>query len=135
MKNICKKIANVLSYIYGTGIALSLLVAALSFIGYLVAFIIGGETATEICRVIYKEIYPHLFVFASVMVLLGVVKMYLNGEVAFALGKKKTDEQRNKEAQESLERNTNVLEGEEIIEEQEESDKKVEENVDKKGEE
>ena len=37
MKQFKEKLANILSWIYGIGIALSLLVGALSFVGYLVA--------------------------------------------------------------------------------------------------
>ena len=44
-----KRLINILSYIYGTGVALALLAGGLSFFGYLAAFCIGGETATAIC--------------------------------------------------------------------------------------
>lgn len=88
MKNTRMKIANVLAYIFGIGILISLFVGALSFVGYIVALIIGGDTATQICTVIYKNIYPILFSFTSVIVLLGLVKMYIAGEKSMAPKKK-----------------------------------------------
>lgn len=84
-----QKIADVLAYIYGVGILIALAVGGLSFLGYLVAFIIGGPTAAEICRVIHKEIYPILFYFSSSVVLLGLVKMYVAGEKSMVPGKRK----------------------------------------------
>ena len=78
--NLRQKTANVLSTIYGVGIMIALFAGGLSFLGYLAAFIIGGETATAICVFIYKTIYPILFYFSSSVVLFGLVKMYVAGE-------------------------------------------------------
>ena len=75
-----QKIANVLGTIYGIGILIALFAGGLSFLGYVVAFILGGETATAICVFIYKTVYPILFYFSSSVVLLGLVKMYVAGE-------------------------------------------------------
>lgn len=79
-KNIRAHIASVLEYIYGVGIMIALFTGAISFLGYLVAIMIGGDVATQICVVIYKKIYPILFTFSSSVVLLGLVKMYVSGE-------------------------------------------------------
>ena len=94
MKNVKNKIVNVMTYIYGTGILLALFVGALSFLGYVVAIIIGGETATEICTFIYKSFYPILITFTSCMVLFGLVKMYIAGEKALDNKKKKPQTQK-----------------------------------------
>lgn len=75
-----QKIANILGYIYGVGIIIALFCGGLSFLGYVAAFIIGGETATAICVFIYKTLYPILFYFSSSIVLLGLIKMYVAGE-------------------------------------------------------
>lgn len=82
------KIADIMSYIYGTGIAIALFVGALSFLGYLAAIIIGGEMATAICVFIYKKIYPALFAFSSITVLFGLLKMYIAGEKTMVPKKK-----------------------------------------------
>ena len=89
MKTVREKAANVLAYIYAVGIAVALFAGALSFLGYVVAIIIGGETATAICAFIYKQIYPVLFYISSVSVVLGLVKMYLSGEKTMVPTKKK----------------------------------------------
>lgn len=89
MKNICKKIANVLKTIFGYGIMISLFTGGLTFFGYVAALIIGGDVAAAICAVIYRYIFPAVIYLAVSMVLLGLVAMYLNGEVALTPEKKK----------------------------------------------
>ncbi len=89
MKNLCKKIADVLQIIFGYGIMICLFVGGLSFLGYLAALIIGGETAALICTFIYKTLYPYLVQLSTILVLLGLVKMYLCGEIALSSGKNK----------------------------------------------
>ena len=80
MKKIKERAATILKYIYGIGIFTALFVGAISILGYVAAFCIGGETATTICVFIYKEVYPIIIYVSSVSVLLGLVKMYLSGE-------------------------------------------------------
>ena len=95
MKKICKKIADVLKIIFGYGIMISLFAGGLTFFGYVAALIIGGDTATAICTFIYKDIIPIIIYLSVIMVLLGLVAMYLNGEVALTptKAKKQTSEQ------------------------------------------
>jgi len=90
MKEICKKISKVLKTIFGYGIMLCLFAGGLTFFGYVAAIIIGGETATAICVFIYKTIIPVIIYASTSLVLLGLVAMYLNGEVALTASKKKT---------------------------------------------
>ena len=89
MKKFREITAKVLSYIYGIGIALSLFGGALSVLGYIAAFIMGGETAAEICAFIYKNFYPIIIYMSSCSVLLGLVKMYVAGEKSLVPPKKK----------------------------------------------
>ena len=91
MKEICKKISAVLKTIFGYGIMICLFVGGLTFFGYLAALIIGGDTAAAICVFLYKTIIPWVIKISTVMVLLGLVAMYLNGEVALTSSKKKTE--------------------------------------------
>lgn len=88
MKEFCKKLSNILKTIFGYGIMVSLFAGGLTFFGYLVALIIGGDTATIICTVIYKSILPVIIYASVIMVLIGLVAMYLNGEVALTPEKK-----------------------------------------------
>ncbi len=88
-KAICKKISDFLRVIFGYGVMIALFAGGLTFFGYLAALFIGGETATAICVFIYKTIIPYIIKLSTVMVLLGLVVMYLNGEVALTSNKKK----------------------------------------------
>ena len=82
MKDFCVKLSNILRTIFGYGIMISLFAGGLTFFGYLAAIIIGGDVATAICTVIYKNIIPVIIYLSVIMVLLGLVSMYLNGEKA-----------------------------------------------------
>ena len=88
MKEFSKKLSNVLKTIFGYGIMASLFAGGLTFFGYVAALIIGGDTATAICTVIYKQIIPVIIYVSVIMVLLGLVAMYLNGEIALTPEKK-----------------------------------------------
>ncbi len=90
MKNIIAKISNVLRTIFGYGIMIALFAGGLTFFGYVAALIIGGDTAAVICEVIYKNIIPIIIKVSTIMVLLGLVVMYMNGEVALTSSKKKS---------------------------------------------
>jgi|GEM_PF-343683 len=88
MKAAMKKVSNVLKTIFGYGIMISLFAGGLTFFGYVAALIIGGETATAICAFIYKTITPIIVYLSTSMVLLGLVAMYLAGEMALTSQKK-----------------------------------------------
>ncbi len=85
MKEIFKKTSNILKKIFGYGILCCLFVGALTFFGYVIAVIVGGETAETICTIIYKGIFPVLIYCSSILVLVGLVAMYLAGEVALTV--------------------------------------------------
>ena len=88
LKEICKKISAVISTVFGYGIMVVLFAGGLTFFGYLAALIIGGDVAAAICTVIYKQIIPVIIKCSTVLVLLGLLAMYLRGEVALTPGKK-----------------------------------------------
>lgn len=92
MKEICKKISSILKTIFGYGIFICLFAGGLTFFGYLIAVILGGEAAALICDFIYKSITPYIIKTSTIMVLLGLVAMYLNGETALTSNKKKASE-------------------------------------------
>ena len=90
MKEMCKKLSAILRTVFGYGIMLCLFAGGMTFFGYLAALFIGGETATAICVFIYKTIIPVIIRASTILVLLGLVVMYLNGEVALTANKKET---------------------------------------------
>lgn len=87
MKEIKQKIANILQMIFGWGIFISLFVGGLTFFAYLIAFFVGGELAQNICYIVYKKIIPVLIYISTVSVIIGLIKMYLCGEVALSTKK------------------------------------------------
>ena len=89
MRNVLNKIVNVMKVVFGWGVMLSLFAGGLTFFGYLAALVIGGETATAICVFIYKTIIPIIIKCSTSLVLLGLLVMYLNGELALTSDKKK----------------------------------------------
>ena len=89
MKAFCKKVSDILKTVFGWGIMLCLFAGGLTFFGFVVALILGGDTGTAISLFISKEVFPVIINISTVMVLLGLVIMYLNGEVALTSGKKK----------------------------------------------
>ena len=96
MKKLCKKIADVLRVVFGYGILAGLFAGGLTFFGFVAAFIIGGDTATLICRVIYKDIFPVIVYSTTTMVLLGLLIMYLSGETALTVQKKREAKRKKK---------------------------------------
>ena len=86
MKEILKKISDVFKLIFGYGIMIVLFAGGLTFFGYFVALIIGGETATAICTWIYKSFVPAMIKASTILILFGLLTMYLAGEKALAPG-------------------------------------------------
>ena len=89
MREILKKVSNVCKWIFGYGIMITLFMGGLTFVGYLIALIIGGEVATAICTFISKQVNPIMIYTSTIMVLFGLLTMYLAGEKALTSEKKK----------------------------------------------
>lgn len=89
MKEFAKKLSDKLRLVFGYGIMVCLFAGGLTFFGYVAALIFGGDTALAISRFIYKDVFPIIFYIATILVLLGLVVMYLNGETALTVEKKK----------------------------------------------
>ena len=86
-------ISAVLKRIFGYGIMITLFAGGLTFFGYIAALIIGGNTAAAICTFIYKQFIPVVVYITSILVLLGLVAMYLNGEMALTAESKSKKKQ------------------------------------------
>ena len=88
MKEILKRLSDICKQIFGYGIMIVLFAGGLTFFGYVIALIIGGETATNICTWIYKSFIPVIIYASTILILFGLVTMYLAGEKALTPGKK-----------------------------------------------
>ena len=96
MKETLKKLSDVFKLIFGYGIMIVLFAGGLTFFGYLVALIIGGETATNICTWIYKSFVPVMIKTSTILILFGLLTMYLAGEKALTPGKKNMKKKKKK---------------------------------------
>ena len=89
MKEFLKKVSEVCKMIFGYGIMITLFVGGFTFFGYILALIVGGNLAAQICHVIYKQIVPVIIYISTSMILFGLFAMYLAGELALTPDKKK----------------------------------------------
>ena len=96
MKEKMKKISDVCKLIFGWGIMIVLFAGGLTFFGYMIALIIGGETATALCTWIYKSFIPVIIYASTILILFGLVTMYMAGEKAL-MPNRRSSTQRNGE--------------------------------------
>ena len=80
-----KKISKVLLTIFSVGAIATLFAGGLAFIGYVIALIIGGETATELCAFIHKEYFPWVIKICSISTGFGLIGMYLSKKKALSV--------------------------------------------------
>lgn len=85
MNGIRNRVARALAFVYSYGILLCLLAGGLTFFGYLAAIIIGGEIAEQICVFIFKRVFPIIITASTILVVVGLLKMYLAGETALSI--------------------------------------------------
>ena len=89
MKKLLDKVSVLCRWIFGYGIMIALFVGGLTFLGYLVALIVGGDIATTICSFIKEQVNPIITYLSTSMVLFGLLTMYLAGEKALTSEKQK----------------------------------------------
>ena len=77
-----KKASDVLLKIFAYGIIACLFAGGLSLGGYLVALIIGGESATALCLWVFKTYLPWVIKATSIFTLIGLIGMYLSKQKA-----------------------------------------------------
>lgn len=78
-KNACHKVADVLEWLIGLAFGICLFLGGLGFLGYVAAFIIGGETAEVMCTWLYKVFYKILIKTGTISTLACFVMIYLKG--------------------------------------------------------
>lgn len=103
MKEALKKISNVCKTIFGYGIMISLFGGGLTFFGYVVALIVGGDTAVAICDFMKTYITPNAILLSTIMILFGIFSMYLAGELALTPTKREKNVNSSKEKTEEKE--------------------------------
>lgn len=81
------KIAKICNIIFSYGMLLSLFVAFLLFVSFVVSFFLGDNAAATLTTFMYKTVIPKTYVFAVIVSLIGIIGMYLRGEKAMIMGK------------------------------------------------
>lgn len=74
-----KKVVSVLEYIIGIAFGICLFAGGLGFLGFLIAFILGGDTAAQICTWLSKTYYVFLIKTSTITTVLCFLLAYLNG--------------------------------------------------------
>ena len=83
MRDIRKKIVTVIEYAIGISLAVCLFVGGIGFVGYMVAFCLGGDAAAAICRFLTNVFYKILIVLSTSTTLLSFVLLYVRGDAKF----------------------------------------------------
>ena len=90
-----EKLINVLKTIFAVTIILCLAVGFLVACGFLVAMIVGGEFAANLCTAMSKYLIPTLYVVGASTTFVGLAKMYIAGEKAFVMEKLQWNKKQN----------------------------------------
>lgn len=87
-----KKVSKIFLTIFSIGVLVTLFAGALSLAGYIVALIIGGETAATLCAFIYTQYFPWVIKICSIAVGFGLIGMYFDKKKALVVNVTDTQE-------------------------------------------
>lgn len=79
---VCRKV-------FGYSIMVTLFVGGLTFLSYVVALIVGGDLAAQICDITYNKVWPIIIMITNITIVVGLLAMYLNGDKALSPSEKK----------------------------------------------
>ena len=88
-----KKVSKIMLTLFSIGVLLTLFAGVLALLGYIVALVIGGETATALCSFIYTQYFPWVIRICSVAVGFGLIGMYFDKKKALVVNTTDTDEE------------------------------------------
>ncbi len=92
------KIIKALTKIWAVGSFVLLFSGGLTFFGYVVALIIGGDAGTSIIDFLYNKVFSVLIYINSIFIIIGLIKMELAGEKALTFSPKKKGKNTKTEA-------------------------------------
>lgn len=87
-----KRCSNILLTIFAIGILICLFAGGLSLLGYIIAMVIGGENAVNLCTFIFKSYLPWVIRFTSIFSGIGLLGMYFSKIKALAIETEKEDD-------------------------------------------
>ena len=79
-KETCHKIASFLEWVIGVALAICLFLGGIGFVGYVIAFCVGGDTATAICNWIFTVFYKILVKIGTITTVACFLMIYLKGD-------------------------------------------------------
>ncbi len=85
------KIIKVLTKIWAIGSFILLFSGGLTFLGYMAAIIIGGDTGSAIITFLYNKFFSVIIYINSIFIIIGLIKMELSGEKALTFSSKKSN--------------------------------------------
>lgn len=77
-----KNFSDVLLKLFAYGIIACLFAGGLSLAGYIIALIIGGDSAVALCLWVFKTYLPWVIKATSIFTLIGLIGMYLSKQKA-----------------------------------------------------
>ena len=83
-----KKVSDILLKVFAYGIVACLFAGGLSFAGYIIALVIGGEIATSLCLWIFKTYLPWVIKATSLFTGIGLLGMYFSKKKALTVSNK-----------------------------------------------
>ena len=80
-----KKFTDLILSVFGIGMTVCLFAGGFAIFGFIVALILGGEIATEICVFIHKVYFMWVIRFTAIFSALGLLGMYLKKTKALTI--------------------------------------------------
>lgn len=88
-ETIRQKILLVCKIFFGCSVMITLLGGGLTVLSYVVALIVGGDIAAQICDITYNQVWPVIIKITNITIVVGLLAMYINGDKALSPSEKK----------------------------------------------
>ena len=87
-----KKIFKALNNIYGVLMFTSFFAGFLPIVPFIIAIIVGGDFAANVCNFLYNQYYPWVIILGCVAIVIGLVAMYIGKLEGLSVKKVSTDD-------------------------------------------
>ena len=78
-----------LAFTFSAGMLACFIFAFVIALCYVAAFLVGGDFARALCTFLSQKVLPPAYVVSGVIAIIGMIKMYLNGEKTFLMDLKR----------------------------------------------
>lgn len=80
-----KSLGEKINFIFGWGVYVCLLAGGITFFGFMLALLIGGDTGQSLSIFLHRQYFPLVIRATSFIIILGLIGMYVNHEQALSL--------------------------------------------------